>query len=350
MAQWRSGGVPRVNSSAKEEAARVLTTQPLCHFATLPLSPSATLFLLPFPVALAPHPMRIALVGALVNALLAGGKLITGIFGNSSALIADAVESLSDVLGSLIVYSGLRWASRPADDTHPYGHGKAEALAGFIVSTMLIIAGVVIAIEAVRDILTPHGPPRAFTLYVLIAVVLIKETMFVVSHQSAKRSNSSAMLADAWHHRSDSITSLAALVGISVALFAPPPYVIADEIAALFASGVIIAGAFRVMRSPLAELLDEHPGALVEQVRSAASGVPGVRDVEKVFARKLGGQYLVDMHLHVDGAMSVRAAHDLSGKVKATIRASVPAVRNVLIHVEPAEQNRTSETVNQLTS
>lgn len=283
------------------------------------------------------HSLRIALIGAAANAALAGGKLLAGIVGHSSALVADAVESLADVLGSLIVWSGLRWAARPADDTHPYGHGKAEALAAFIVAGMLVIAGLAIAFEAVREILTPHPAPAAWTLWVLITVVVIKESMHAVARRAARRTNSSAMLADAWHHRSDSITSAAAFVGIAVAVYGPPAYVIADEVAALVASGVIIAGAVRVMRRPLAELLDEHPGALVAQVRLAAGAVPGVRDVEKVFARSIGGEHLVDMHLHVDGGMTVRDAHALSGKVKSAVRAAAPSVRNVLIHVEPAE-------------
>ncbi len=281
-------------------------------------------------------PERVALVGLGVNALLGGGKLLAGLLGRSSALVADAIESLGDVASSLVVVVGMRYARRPPDESHPYGHGKAEAVAALVVAAFLLLASAGIAVHAVHEILIPHAAPAGYTLAVLLAVVALKEWMFRVARRAAGRAGSSAGAADAFHHRSDALTSLAAAVGIGIAIWGPAAYVIADEIAALVASGVIAAGAVRQARGPLGELLDEQPGALAALIREAASTVEGVRGVEKVLARKSGRGYLVDMHLHVDGDLPLREAHAIGGRVRATVRARVAQVRDVLVHVEPA--------------
>jgi len=280
--------------------------------------------------------MRLTLVGLLINGCLGTVKLVTGLLGHSYALVADAIESFGDLFGSLVVWSGLRIAAQPADEDHPYGHGKAEALAALIVAFMLVAAAFGIGVQAIREILTPHHAPAAYTLWVLLAVVVVKETLFRVMHRVADQQAGGAVLADAWHHRSDAITSAAAAIGISIALWAGPGYERADDCAAILASGIILYNAVRLMRPPLHELMDAEPTEIVARVRSVAERVPGVAGVDKVFARKSGLRYWVDLHVEVDPDMSVRAAHGLAHSVKDTIRLEMPHIEEVLIHVEPA--------------
>jgi cation diffusion facilitator family transporter len=282
--------------------------------------------------------LRMSLIGLLANGLLGIVKLVTGLLGHSYALIADAVESLGDIVGSLVVWSGLRIAARPADREHPYGHGKAEALAALIVAIMLVAAAVGITLQAVREISTPHRAPAAYTLWVLLGVVVVKEGLFRVMRRVATASDSGAVLADAWHHRSDAITSAAAAIGISIALIGGEAYATADAWAALFAAAIILFNAYRLTRQPLRELMDAEPTDIVSRIRALAQGVPGVAGVEKLLARKSGMGYWVDMHVEVDPAMSVRAAHRLAHEVKDAVRAGIPNVEDVLIHIEPAAE------------
>jgi cation diffusion facilitator family transporter len=282
--------------------------------------------------------LRISVLGLLVNVGLALVKLLAGVFGRSYALIADAVESLADIVGSVVVWSGLRIASRPADPDHPYGHGKAEAVAALVVTLMLVAAGVGIAIAAVGQILMPRHVPEAFTLWVLLGVIVVKETMYRIVRRVAGRIGSGAVLVDAWHHRSDAITSAAAAIGIGVAVVGGERYAAADGWAALFASAVILVNAWRLMRAPLHELMDAEPTWLVDRVREAAKDVPGVAGIEKVLARKSGMRYWVDMHVEVDPAMSVERAHDIAHRVKEKIQRDLPLVQDVLIHIEPFQR------------
>ncbi len=288
---------------------------------------------------------RNTLVGLLASLGLAGIKLVAGVVGNSSALVADAVESLADTVGSIVVWQSLRMADRPPDEKHPYGYGKAEALAELGVGALLIGAAVVIVVRAFEAMMTPHAAPAVWTLGVLVVVIAVKEGLFRFILQGALAEESDAARADAWHHRSDAVTSAAALVGITIAIWGPdwfnsPRLVLADEAAAMLASGIILFTAVRLMQPAMGELLDAAAPQLAEAVRASASAVCGVRLVEKVHARKSGRGYHIDMHLHVDPELSVRAAHALSGKVKAHIMSVHPQVRQVLIHIEPAEDLR----------
>lgn len=284
---------------------------------------------------------RNTLIGLIASVLLAAGKFVAGVVGHSSALVADAVESLADTVGSIVVWQALRHSARPPDEDHPYGHGKFEAIAALAVGGLLLVAAGLIVVEAFREMLTPHRAPAAWTLGVLLAVVAVKEGLFRLLLRGAREFESQAAHADAWHHRSDAITTAAAFVGVAVAVWGPrvtgaPELVLADEIAALIASGIIVHTAIGLLRPPLRELADAAPHELIEHVRRAAGEVEGVRLVEKVHARKSGRGYLVDMHLHVDPELTVRVAHALSGKVKAHVRERIPNVAQVLIHIEPA--------------
>ncbi len=285
--------------------------------------------------------MRTALIGMCVNAGLAVVKIAAGIVGHSQALIADGIESAADLFSSLVVWSGLRIASRSADEQYPFGYGKAEALAAGVVALLLFLAALAIAFESVRQILTPHQTPRAFTLLVLVGVILVKELWFRRVLRLGESVGSTVVSADAWHHRSDAITSAAAFVGISVALIGGPGWESADDWAALLASGVIVYNAVGVVRPAVHDLMDRAPGeAILARVAAAARAVPGVRAIEKLKVRKAGMGYYVDLHVQADSRMALHDAHVLSGMVKSAIRSAVPEVHGALIHMEPFVDNR----------
>jgi cation diffusion facilitator family transporter len=285
--------------------------------------------------------IRAAQVGLLINAALAATKLVAGVVGHAYALVADAVESTADILGSLIVWGGLAIAVQPADEEHPFGHGKAEAIAGAVVAVMLIGAAAGIAVQAVRGILTPHQVPAAWTLGVLVAVVVVKWALSRRVGAVGTGLGSTAVRADAWHHLSDAITSAAAFVGISVAIVGSrvaggPGWAAADEWAALLASGIIAYNGVALLRPALHDLMDRMPGVeVLGPVRRAAESVPGVLAVEKLHARKTGLVYRVTIHVQADPAMPLDEAHALGGRVKYAICDAVPRVQSVLVHMEP---------------
>lgn len=283
--------------------------------------------------------LRVTLIGAAVNFFLAAGKLAAGIFGHSQALIADAAESFADIIGSVIVWRGLVVAAKPADDDHPYGHGKAEALSAAVIATLLLIAAVGIAAQSVREIVSDHPAPKPWTLAVLVAVVLIKELLFRFALGQGHATDSGAVKSDAWHHRSDAITSLAAAVGIGLALVGGPSWAAADDFAALVAAGIIAFNGWLLLRPALEELMDTMPSPeVIAEIRQIASAVAGVDAIEKCFVRRSGWQLLVDMHIHVDPEMTVARSHVLAHAVKDAVRAELPKVRDVLVHVEPRRQ------------
>ena len=272
----------------------------------------------------------------LVNALLAACKLVAGILGNTYALIADAVESTADIFASLVVWGGLRVASRNPDEDYPFGYGKAESLAAAVVAIMLIAAAGGIAFEAVREIRTPHHSPAAWTLIVLIVVLIVKFVLFRRVSAIGVDAGSIAVQADAWHHLSDAFTSAAAFIGISIALIGGPGWESADDWAALFASGIIAYNGVILVRPALYDLMDRMPGSeIVALVRAAAESVPGVKAVEKLTVRRAGMVYHVDIHVQADPSMSLHDAHELSGAVKAAIRRAEKRVQGVLVHMEP---------------
>lgn len=278
---------------------------------------------------------RVVLGGVVVSVSLGVVKLLAGLLGNSSAMIADAVESFTDVVAAVVVWGGLHVSARPASERHPYGYGKAESLAAVIVALLILGAGVAIAVHATRAMLTTHDAPAPWTLLVLLLVMLTKEALFRALRAEARRAGSDALHADAWHHRSDALTSLAAFVGILIAVVGGEGWQIADEIAALFAAGVIVSNALRILRAPVRELLDAHSPDLAIEAQRIAGAVEGVRNVEKVFTRKSGVSHFVDMHVWVDPAMNVQRAHELAHRVKDAVMLAIPDVEDVLIHIEP---------------
>ncbi|HSB53200.1 MAG TPA: cation diffusion facilitator family transporter [Gemmatimonadales bacterium] len=282
--------------------------------------------------------IRSAQIGMLVNAALAAVKLVAGVLGNAYALVADAVESSADIFSSLVVWRGLRIASREANEEYPFGFGKAEPLATAVVALMLLGAAGGIAVEAIREIRTPHHSPAPFTLVVLVVVVLVKEFLFRKVHTVGSEVGSTAVKADAWHHRSDAITSIAAFIGISIALIGGPGWEMADDWAALFAAGIIVFNAVNLLRPAIDDIMDKSPGPdLEEQISQAALATPDVRAIEKLRIRRVGLGYQVDLHVQADPQMSLHDAHILSGRVKSAIRGVLPKADVVLIHMEPHE-------------
>ncbi len=272
------------------------------------------------------------------NAILAIAKGITGIFGNSYALIADAIESTTDVFSSFLVLLGLKYSSKPPDENHPYGHGKAEPLITFAVVGFLVISATVIAYESIDHIRTPHSVPESYTLVVLAVIIIIKEIFYRFVSKKGDETHSTSLKADAWHHRSDAITSLMAFIGISIAIYMGKGYENADDWAALFASGFILYNAYRILRPALGEVMDEHVyDDMISDIRNVSHKVPGVIETEKCFVRKTGMTYFVDLHITVDGNHTVKQGHDIAHEVKDLLLKNIPEITDVLIHVEPDE-------------
>jgi cation diffusion facilitator family transporter len=280
--------------------------------------------------------IKTIMLGVLLNTLLAIIKIISGVLGNTYALIADGIESTTDIFSSLIVWGGLKISSKPADDNHPYGHGKAESLAAFVVSVALLGAALIIVIQSIKEIVTPHHLPATFTLYVLVGVVITKELLYRFVLTEGNKVQSTAMKADAWHHRSDAITSAAAFVGILIAVLGGEGYEMADDWAALVASFFIAFNGFRMMRFALHEIMDTSAGSEYEEkIKIIASETDGVVEIEKCFIRKSGIYFIIDIHVVVDGNLTVTRGHDIAHNLKDRLLESNLQISSVMVHVEP---------------
>jgi cation diffusion facilitator family transporter len=272
------------------------------------------------------------------NTSLAIIKGVAGYFGNSYALIADAIESTTDIFASFLVLFGIKYSNKPADKNHPYGHGRAEPLITFLVVGFLIASASFIAHESIIHIQTPHDLPKTWTLFVLGAIIIWKEISFRLVLKKSKETNSSSLKADAWHHRSDAMTSVAAFIGISTALILGKGYESADDWAALFASGFILYNCYLIFRPALGEIMDEHLyDDLIIEIRKVALTVNGIKGTEKCFIRKAGMKYHVDLHAIVDANITVKEGHEIAHNLKDTLRKEILELGHVLIHIEPNE-------------
>lgn len=288
------------------------------------------------------HGLKSTLIGIIASAVLALIKGLGGIFGNSYALIADSIESAADVFSSMMLWLGLKWSSKPPDRNHPYGHGKLEALISLAITVALCLAAFVIAKESIQHIITPHKTPEPYTLVILIVVIIAKEALYRFVLRTGQEIKSGVIKADAFHHRSDAITSVAAFIGISIGIIGGPGYEIADDYAALFASAIIVFNAIKISRPAIGELLDEElEPELNEKVKQLASEIKGVELAEKCHIRKMGVMMHADMHIWVDKHLSVKEGHHIAHKVKDHIKAKLPQFVEIMIHVEPSKANLT---------
>ncbi len=286
--------------------------------------------------------IKATLVCIFCNIILAVIKILTGVFGNSYALIADGVESITDVFSSFVVISGFKIGAKPPDEKHPFGHGKAESLAAFIVSLIVMLAAVFIAVKSALEIITPHFAPARYTLFVLVGVVIIKEIMFRKLWQVGGEVGNIAMKADAWHNRSDALTSLAAFIGLSIIQIGGERYAAADEWAALFASGIILWNGIQFYRASTGELMDEQaPAELEGKIKQAAAQEQGVLGVEKCRVRKSGRGYFIELHVEVDGKISVLEGHNIAHRVEGRLFRSELNIIDTVVHVEPFESEKT---------
>lgn len=285
-----------------------------------------------------PHKgLRSTIIGIVASAFLAVIKGVTGFLGNSYALIADAIESATDIFTSTMLLIGLKWSSRPADDDHPYGHGKAEALISIGISLILFGAAMIIVYKSIQNIMVPHKTPEPYTLIVLVVVIISKELLYRFVLHTANESKSDAVRADAFHHRSDAITSAAAFIGISIGVIGGEGYETADDYAAMFASAVILINAYSIFRPALGELLDEDlDPRLTAEVRRLAGEVNGAMHVQKCLIRKMGVFKYADLHVWVDRNLSVVQGHEIAHRIKDHIIANLPQFKDVLIHIEPS--------------
>jgi cation diffusion facilitator family transporter len=280
---------------------------------------------------------RFVAQGILLNLVLGAAKLAGGIWGHSYALVADAAESLLDTLASLLVWAGFRVAAKPPDADHPYGHGKASALAGLFVAGAVLLAAAGIGWQSVREIITPHHGPHWLTLPLLAIVVALKEFFSRRMLRLDAQFGATALKAEAWHHRSDAITSAAAFIGIAIGVIGGEGYEAADDWAALLACMVIAANGLGIARAALGEIMDAAVPAETEAaVRRLAGAVAGVRYVEKCRVLRSGLSLLVDIHVHVDGGQSVRDGHVIAHAVKDALIAAPLAISDVAVHIEPA--------------
>lgn len=290
------------------------------------------------PVTQVSRGIRSAQIGVLINTALAATKLVAGVVGNTYALIADAVESTADIFSSLVVWGGLHVSGREPDDDYPFGYGRAEALAAAVVSLMLLAAAIGIGYQAVQEIRVPNKTPAPWTLAVLVGVIATKFVLARRVRAVGVEIGSRAVEADASHHLSDSITSTAAFLGITIAVWGGPGWESADDWAALLATAVIAYNGAHMLRFALSDLMDRMPGAeIVDPVRRAAESVPGVLATEKLAVRRTGMTYRVTLHVQTQPSLPIRDAHIVGGMVKSAIREAVPRVQAVLVHLEPFE-------------
>jgi len=288
-------------------------------------------------------PIRAGKLSLVANVAIACVKMLVGFIGSSYALIADGIESMADTISSLIVWRGLRVGSQEADEDHPYGHGKAEAIATLIAGVGLLVSGLLIAWQAIHEILEPHSPPALFTVPALAAIIGVKEALYHYLRHQGKKFDSGALMAEAWHHRSDSLTSIAVLGGLCIAVFAGPGFAPADDVAALLVTLLIFRNGYRIMRPAIDELMDRRiAGEKYQLVMETVHETLGVMAVESLWLRRSGRRYHIDVHLEVDPAISVLEGHRIAHRVKDRLLAMTEVeVEFVGTHVEPFQGDRT---------
>jgi len=276
------------------------------------------------------------MLGLMVNLALGLGKLLGGILGQSFALIADAVNSLGDVLSTIVVLAALKIAQRPADAEHPYGHSRAEGIAATNVAVLIIVSGVLVGVEALQRWTLPSVIPPAWTLWIAGANIVVKESLYHYSHRIGVRTGSSSLIANAWDHRSDALCAFAVLVGLALLRFGGLKYDWADELASLIVAGAILFSGVQLFRSSATNLMDiQADPELLALIRDEAGGVEGVCEVETLWVRKSGLEFFADIHIEVDSQLTVEQGHRIGHQVKDRLLERFANLRDVLVHLEP---------------
>ncbi len=287
---------------------------------------------------------KLSRVGIFGNVLLAAFKLFAGIFGRSGAMVSDAVHSLSDVFATLIAYIGVRLSQRQEDAEHPYGHERIECVASLILGLILAGTGAGIGYAGIRKLFFAGEAPEIPTLLPLIAAVVsivAKEGMFWYTMYYAKKLDSPAFKADAWHHRSDAISSVGSFIGIGLAKLGFP---IMDPIAGLVICLLILKVAFDISRDAISKMLDTSCGNDVEKnLRSFIEEQPGVCRVDLLHTRQFGSKIYADLEIAVRSDISLVDAHAIAEQVHAAVERRFPGVKHIMIHVNPAETDAGSE-------
>lgn len=281
--------------------------------------------------------MSAAWIGLFSNISLALIKIVAGLLGHSIAMIADALNSLGDTLGAAGVLYGLRLAKRPPDANHPYGHSRAETVAALTIAVLIAMSAIGIGVEAIRGFTSQHPIPPAWVLWIALGNIVVKEVIYRYQRRIAERTSSSSLLAAAWDHRSDAICSTAVFVGLAVVRFSGGRYLGADDVAALAVVSVILVAAVRIYLLSASKLMDEQCGEEVcKQITRIAASIEGIHAIEQVRARRSGLEVHVDLHIEVDPALTVEEGHTIGHHVQEALIRKMPAVSQVLVHVEPA--------------
>jgi len=280
---------------------------------------------------------RVAIAGVAASALLACMNITAGLLAHSTSVLATGLEFAGDVIASTIVLGGMIVAARPADENHPYGHGRVEMLAGFVVGVIVMGGGLGICYQSLQAIGATHPPPGRAAIAALIIAIVIRATMSAVKFRIGRRIQSGSLVADAWNDAVDILSATAALTAVVLTMRDPVRFMAADHYGGFVVGVIVILIGIRITREASVELVDTMPEpGMAKQIRDVAASVPRVRAVDKSHARKTGLQYHVDLHIHVDRTMTVEAAHEVAGHVRSEIRRRLPWVADVLVHVEPA--------------
>jgi cation diffusion facilitator family transporter len=280
---------------------------------------------------------RIAITGMLVSAALALAKILAGMAGHSTAVVADGLESVGDVFASGLVLLGLTIAAKPADQDHPYGHGRVEILAGLFIGFVLAAGGAFICYGSLQQVGQPREPLAQWVVWPLLASMLAKGGLAASKFHHGRKLQSAALIADAWNDTMDVISAVVAMAAVGLAIHDPFRFLDADRYGGGLVGLIVIFTGGRVAYDTAMQLMDTMPDQrLMDEIRTAAATVPGARGVEKCFARKTGLRYHVDLHLEVDPEMTVRQSHKVAHDVQQRIRERLDWVADVLVHVEPA--------------
>jgi cation diffusion facilitator family transporter len=279
---------------------------------------------------------RMAMFSMVVSAMLATAKIVVGLHANSTAVVSDGLESTGDVLASGLVLLGLVLAAKPADDAHPYGHGRMETLSALAVGILLIASGTLISFRSLQRIWEVQDAPAFYAIWPLIVSIAVKVGMGFTKWRMGRKIRSSAMRADAMNDMLDVLSGSTALLGLGLTLFDPKKFVAADHFGGAAVGVIVIFAGIRVVRETALQLIDTMPDeASMERIREVGLSVPGAKGIEKCFARKTGLQWHVDLHLEVDPSLSVYESHEIATEVRIKIKETLKWVADVLVHVEP---------------